>query len=75
MNATQKLYEVIKDFSDPVLAEVIDYAEFLRHKQQRDAPVIEVDEPLLTLAGGLETSETFKLHSLLIQARMRDEWN
>ena len=74
MNSAGKLYEAIKDFSEPTLAEVLDFAEFLRQKQ---SPIqAETDDALLTsLAGGLENSETFKGDSLSLQKRMRDEWN
>jgi hypothetical protein len=74
MNATSRLFEVIKDLSEPVLAEVVDFAEFMRDKQ-RHAQTIVKEEPLLDLAGGLEYSKCFTGDLLALQVRMRDEWN
>ena len=74
MNATSRLFEVIKDLSEPVLAEVVDFAEFLRDKQ-RHAQTTLKEEPLLDLAGGLEHSKCFTGDLLALQIRMRDEWN
>lgn len=74
MNATSRLFEVIKDLPEPVLAEVVDFAEFLRDKQWH-AQTTAKDEPLLDLAGGLEHSACFTGDLLVLQTRMRDEWN
>lgn len=74
MNNASRLYEAIKDFSEPVLAEVVDFAEFLRQKQLPTQPVAD-DASLESLAGGLEDSETFNADSLSLQNRIRDEWN
>ena len=48
MNTTTRLYDAIKGFPDPVLAEIVDFAEFLRSKRL-DLQPIASDEPLLTL--------------------------
>ena len=74
MNTTTRLYDAIKGFPDPVLAEIVDFAEFLRSKRL-DLQPIASDEPLLTLSGGLEASQTFAGDPLVLQARMRDEWS
>jgi hypothetical protein len=74
MNATSRLFEVIKDLSEPVLAEVVDFAEFLRDKQQHTQATTN-DESLLSLAGGLEHSRCFTGDLVALQTRMRDEWN
>lgn len=74
MNNASKLYETIKDFSEPALAEILDFAEFLRQKQMLMRT--DADEALLTsIVGGLENSETFRGDSLGQQFRMRDEWS
>lgn len=74
MNNAGKLYETIKDFSEPALVEILDFAEFLRQKQMLMRT--ESSDALLTsIVGGLENSETFKEDSLGQQLRMRDEWN
>ena len=74
MNTATRLYDAIKDFPDPVLAEIIDFAEFLRAKRLNLHPSVS-DEPLITLSGGLEKSKNFADDPLVLQARMRDEWN
>jgi hypothetical protein len=74
MNNASKLYEAIKDFSEPALAEVVDFAEFLRQKQLPAQSVAD-DDSLESLVGGLEDSETFGADALSLQHRIRDEWN
>jgi hypothetical protein len=73
MNAASRLFEAIKGLSEPVVAEVVDFAEFLRARQQ-SPHVTTTDESLLSLAGGLEHSKSFAGDPVAIQARMRDEW-
>jgi hypothetical protein len=66
-----RLYDAIKDLSEPELAEVLDFAEFLRQKQSPTQA--EADDVLLTsLVGGLENSETFKGDSLTLQKKIPD---
>jgi hypothetical protein len=36
MNTAEKLYALSKDFPEPILAELIDFAEFLRQKNKLD---------------------------------------
>ena len=72
MNAASRLFEAIKGLSEPVVAEVVDFVEFLRerHQQPQTNPS---DLPLLSLAGGLEHSKCFTGDLVELQARMRDE--
>lgn len=73
MTTTEKLYKAVQDLPEPVIAELLDFAEFLRgkmiHRQAHSG-----DELLVDLMGGLENSATFAGDSLVIQKRLRDEW-
>ena len=74
MSNSSRLHDLIKAFPDAVVAEVVDFAEFLRDKRlTADAPAS--NEPLINLAGGLEASVNFSDDPLSLQDRMRDEWN
>jgi Protein of unknown function (DUF2281) len=73
MTTTEKLYQAVQDLPEPVIAEILDFAEFLRAKMRNKAALAS-DELLLDLMGGLENSVTFAGGSLLIQKRLRDEW-
>lgn len=74
MTTTEKLYKAVRDLPEPVIAELLDFAEFLRakviHKQAQSS-----GELLDDLKGGLENSATFAGDPLAIQKRLRDEWN
>jgi hypothetical protein len=74
MSTTSRLHDLIKAFPDAVLAEVVDFAEFLRDKRLMFDPPAS-NEPLTSLAGGLEASQNFAGDPLSLQGRMRDEWN
>ena len=74
MSTTSRLYEAIKGFPDPVLAEIVDFAEFLRERRH-NLHSASSDEPLIKLAGGLKKSQSFADDPLVLQTRMRDEWN
>jgi Protein of unknown function (DUF2281) len=70
----EKLREITCTLPEPLLAEVLDFAEFLRAKR---AP-IEHAPPLLRLFdlyGGLEDSLTFGAEPMAIQRKMRDAWH
>jgi len=70
----EKLLEATRTLPEPLLAEVLDFVEFLRHKRD----VLEGVDPtqsLSALAGGLETSKTFHLDPLTIQQQLRNEWH
>ena len=70
----EKLWEATRTLPEPLLAEVLDFAEFLRAK---NAPPSKAVEPqrLSALAGGLENSPTFAAEPLSIQRQLRDEWH
>ncbi|NTU45043.1 MAG: DUF2281 domain-containing protein [Chlorobiaceae bacterium] len=73
MTTAEKLYKTVKELPEPLVAEILDFAEFLRKK--RDVGVVaDRTEMLSDLAGGLESSKTFSGDLLKIQQRMRDEW-
>lgn len=59
---------------EPILAELLDFAEFLRGKMS-DKNALSTNELLVDLCGGLENSATFAGDPLVIQKRLRDEWN
>jgi hypothetical protein len=68
----EKLWEITRTLPEPLLAGVLDFAEFLRAKR---APV-EYVPPLLRLSdvcGGLEDSLRFGAEPMAIQQKMRDE--
>lgn len=63
-STTSRLYEAIKDFPDPVLAEIVDFAEFLRERRLKLHSARSV-EPLIKLAGSLENSQSFFAKDML----------
>jgi len=72
-STAERLWETAATLPDSLLAEVLDFAEFLRAKQigeRKDAG----DLSLTALCGGLEQSATFVDSPLTIQQRLRDEW-
>ena len=73
MTTTEKLYKAVQDLPEPVIAELLDFAEFLRSKM-RIRSASSSDGLLAGLMGGLENSITFAGDSLEIQKRLRDEW-
>jgi hypothetical protein len=74
MTTTERLYKAVENLPEPVLAEILDFAEFLRAKMNLNQ-AFSYNELLIDLAGGLENSVTFAGDPLLIQKRLRDEWN
>jgi len=73
MTTAEKLYKTAKELPEPLVAEILDFAEFLRKKRVVGA-VADRKEMLIDLAGGLERSKTFSGDLVEIQQRMRDEW-
>lgn len=73
-STTERLLQTVEALPEPLLVEVLDFAEFLRIKHAKA-----VSEPgrrdLLDLCGGLEHSETFRDDPAVIQRRLRDEWH
>ena len=74
MTTTEKLYKTVHDMPEPILSELLDFAEFLRAKMS-DRQSCATNELLIDLRGGLENSITFAGDPLVIQKRLRDEWN
>ena len=74
MTTTEKLYKTVQDMPEPILAELLDFAEFL-HKKMIAKNTNPLNALLLDLKGGLENSTTFSGDSLSIQKRLRDDWN
>ena len=74
MTATEKLYEALKGLPEPVIDELVDFAEFLRVRKLGEYPKAG-DALLIELQGGLESSANFADAPLLIQKQLRNEWN
>lgn len=70
MNNAQRLIELASRLPEPVLAEIIDFAEYLESKQQKQA----VQLSLKDFAGILQGSPNFNGDPVEIQKEMRDEW-
>jgi len=72
-NTVERLYETVQALPEPLLAEVLDFADFLR---ARTSGVLAQgsDVPLATLCGGLENTQTFSGSPLSVQRQLRDEW-
>lgn len=71
---TERLLETAQALPEPLLAEVLDFAEFLRARHAK-AVSDSGGRDLLELCGGLESSETFQESPEVIQRRLRDEWH
>ena len=70
----EKLWEATRTLPEPLLAEVLDFAEFLRLKRgpaEHVAPSLRLSD----LCGGLEGSLTFNADPMVIQQKLRDEWH
>ena len=74
MTTSERLYQAVQDLPEPAIAELLDFAEFLRektiHGYAHPSDVLLVD-----LMGGLESSATFAGDPLAIQEQLRDEWH
>lgn len=74
MTTIERLYKTAQILPEPAIAELLDFAEFLRektiHRHTNSNEVLLVD-----LIGGLENSATFAGDPLEIQKQLRDEWN
>lgn len=71
---TERLLETAQALPEPLLAEVLDFAEFLRARHAKAASE-SGSRDLLDLCGGLERSETFRESPEVIQRQLRDEWH
>ena len=69
----ERLWLAAQSLPEPLLAQVLDFAEFLQarrvHAQHEGRNV-----KLLELCGGLEDSANFSGSAQVIQERLRDEW-
>ena len=73
MTTAERLYNTAKELPEPVVAEILDFAEFLQ-KKRAVGEVSLGKEMLIELAGGLENSKSFSGDMIEIQKRLRDEW-
>ena len=73
MTLAEQLYEVGSKLPPPALAELLDFAEFLRQKNMTSLHAQRVS--LAELKGGLEDSLTFAGAPMEIQEKMRREWD
>lgn len=73
MTLAEQLYEVGSKLPPPALAELLDFAEFLRQKNA--APPATRGESLAELSGGLEDSSVFAGSPMELQEKMRREWD
>ena len=70
----EKLLEATRRLPEPLLVEMLDFAEFLQARRgvtAGDAPVLH----LTALYGVLENSAAFNADPLTIQRQLRDEWH
>jgi hypothetical protein len=70
----EKLLEATRRLPEPLLVEMLDFAEFLQARRgvtAGAAPVLH----LTALCGGLENSAAFNADPLTIQRQLRDEWH
>jgi hypothetical protein len=70
----ERLFEAAQGLPEPLLAEVLDFAEFLRARQTSMNSQAG-DISLASLCGGLENTQSFMGSPLAIQQRLRDEWH
>ncbi len=73
-STAQRLWETAHTLPEPLLAEVLDFADFLRARISI-APAPVPDTPLSALCGCLTESGTFADSPVNIQERLRDEWH
>lgn len=72
-STAQRLLETASSLPEPLLAEVLDFAEFLRSRQS-GKPKDDAGTSLAALCGGLSESSTFAGSPIDIQVKLRDEW-
>lgn len=70
---SQRLFEAVQTLPEPLQAEVLDFADFLRARQASTG-FQPANISLLSLCGGLENTQTFSGSPLVIQQQLRDEW-
>ena len=71
---SERLLEAVQNLPEPLLAEVLDFPDFLQKKKKST-----VSQPanisLASLCGGLENTQTFSESPLAIQQKLRNEWH
>jgi len=72
-STAERLWETARTLPEPLLAEVLDFAEFLSVRQAR-MQIATHETPLTALCGGLADSATFAGSPASIQERLRNEW-
>jgi len=70
---SERLLKTVQALPEPLLAEVLDFADFLRTKSTGSA-CLSTDVSLASLCGGLENTQTFRGSPVTIQRQLRDEW-
>ncbi|OYU30135.1 MAG: hypothetical protein CFE39_15105 [Comamonadaceae bacterium PBBC2] len=71
---TNRLLDVTQTLPETLLAEVVDFAEFLQSRRSL-ASNHPQDKSLHQLSGGLEKSTVFAGAPADIQRKLRDEWH
>ena len=69
---SERLLEAVKNLPEPLLAEVLDFADFLRARQ-KTTDSQPADISLASLCGGLENTQTFSESPLTIQQKLRND--
>ena len=70
----ERLWDVTRTMPEPLLAEVLDFAEFLQSRRSHAHESVK-EIGLAQLSGGLEKSTTFAASPEEIQRQLRDEWH
>ena len=71
---SERLLEAVQNLPEPLLAEVLEFADFLRARQKSTVSQ-PADISLVSLCGGLENTKTFTESPLAIQQKLRNEWH
>ena len=70
----ERLLEAVQTLPEPLVAEVLDFADVLRARYASPA-IQSSDISLACLCGGLENTRTFSEPPLVIQQKLRNEWH
>ena len=70
---SERLLEAVRNLPEPLLVEVLDFADFLRARQKSTVSQ-SAAVSLASLCGGLENTQTFSESPLAIQQKLRNEW-
>ena len=69
---SERLFEAVQTLPEPLLAEVLDFADFLRARQLNMLSQ-SANTSLASLCGGLENTKTFSGAPWAVQQQLRDE--